>query len=159
PQLAQRSADVGGQNIKGAPRRRRCALHRQRIVHHHDRHLNAGQQIVQFVGQLHHLEVSIAQLFVQRGQLFVGRLQFFLRRLEFFVGRLQFFIARLNFFVGRLQFFIGRVLLFEDGLQRLFGCGQFATQLSHVALRSRFSQRPRQFLSLGSFGGLVKNNQ
>src|SRR5439155_11453163 len=110
-------------------------------------------------GHLHHLEVSIAQFFVQVGQFFVGRLQFFLGRFQFFVGRLQFFVARLDFFVARLQLFVGRFLLFDDGLQRFLGRGQFPPQFADFTLGRGFSQRAGPLLGLCALRRLVENNQ
>ncbi len=127
-------ADVGGEEVEGPVGGRGELADEQIAAHGHHRHVGAGDEVGQLVGEGVEVAVARLELLVDGGQLLVGRLQLLFGGLELLVGALQLFVARQHLFVRRPQFLIGRDVTVDDGLEVMLGGRQFLAQPIGVAV-------------------------
>src|SRR5262249_7738779 len=64
-QFGDGPSDISISDVKGLAGHRRGSPNHQCIVHHHNRKMNAAEQIVQVAVDLHDLQVPVAELFIQ----------------------------------------------------------------------------------------------
>ncbi len=132
-QVAQRAADVAGDQLHQLPRRLRVALHLKLLAQEDHRHVGVVQEVLHVVGRARKILHLGLQLGVHGGKLFVERLHFLLGGFQFLVGALQLFVRRLELFVRALEFLVGGFQLLDCGLQRLLDVTQFLFEFINAA--------------------------
>lgn len=132
--VAERPADVGGDEVEELSRPRCEAPDAEVLPQHDDGHLDAADEVDQIIVELVQLQVAVLQLVIDRSQLLVARLDLLLGRLELFVDALELLVGRLHLLIGGLQLFVGGLLLLDHRLEEFTGSGQLLGQPGILAL-------------------------
>ena len=138
PDVRDRPADVGGDQVEDLFRHRREAPDAQVLPDDDDGRLDAAEEVEQVVVEQAQLRVAVLQLVVDRGQLFVARLDLLLGGLQLFVEALQLLVGRLRLLIGGLQLFVGALLLLDHRLQVVARRGQLLRQTGILPLGGLF---------------------
>ena len=128
PDLGDVPSDIRGRQ---AHHRVRCdggSPQPQIACQHHDRHVDARDQVGQIVADLRQVSIPNRELVVDRGQLFVGRLELLMRGLQLFVGALELLHARHELLVRRLELLLGRLPAVHQQSQVLLAVGQLVSE-------------------------------
>ena len=86
--VAERAANIGGNQVKQGRRRGGKAANAEVALQHQNGDVDAAQQVLKVVADAGGLGIAAVELVVDGAELFVGGLNLFLSGLELFVGAL-----------------------------------------------------------------------
>jgi hypothetical protein len=162
-EIAERSADVGVDQVQDRLRARREAADAQVAPEEDDRDQDAVDQVREVVAVLGQLEVAGLELLIDRVELLVARLDLLLRGLELLVDALELLVRRLHLLVRRLQILVRGLLLLDHGLEEIARRPELVRQppdlvrglLGHLVRHARVD--PRDEPRTG--GGLLEDDE